>query len=58
MMESGLQSGLGILCALLASVLPNNAAGTAGFIFFLIAPGMTLIGMFRGKGRRQLVADA
>ncbi len=58
MMESGLQSGLGVLCALLAAILPSNAAGTAGFIFFLIAPGMTFIGMFRGKGRRQLIAEA
>jgi hypothetical protein len=58
MMESGLQSGLGVLCALVAAVLPSNMAGTAGFIFFLIAPGMTLIGMFRGKARRQLAADA
>jgi hypothetical protein len=58
MMESGLQSGLGVLCAFVAAVLPNDVAGTAGFIFFLIAPGMTLIGMFRGKARRQIVADA
>lgn len=56
MMESGMQGGTGILCALVASVLPNNTAGLAGFIFFLIAPGMTLIGMFRGKARRRLIA--
>jgi hypothetical protein len=30
----------------------------AGFIFFLIAPGMTIIGMVRGKGRRRLIASA
>jgi uncharacterized membrane protein len=58
MMESGLQSGLGALCAIVAAILPNNIAGLAGFIFFLIAPGMTLIGMFRGKARRRLVAEA
>jgi uncharacterized membrane protein len=57
MMESGLQSGLGALCALLAATLPNNVAGLAGFVFFLIAPGMTIIGMVRGKGRR-LIAEA
>jgi hypothetical protein len=58
MMESGLQSGLGGLCALLAALLPGNTAGMAGFIFFLIAPGMTIIGMVRGKGRRRLIASA
>jgi uncharacterized membrane protein len=56
MMESGLQLGLGILCAALAAVLPNNTAGMAGLVFFLIAPGMTIIGMLRGKARRNLIA--
>jgi uncharacterized membrane protein len=57
MMESGLQLGLGALCALLAAILPANTAGMAGFIFFLIPLGMTIIGMVRGKGRRGLIAD-
>jgi uncharacterized membrane protein len=56
MMESGLQSGLGACCALLSAVLPSNQAGLAGFIFFLIPVGMSLIGMTRGKGRRQVIA--
>ena len=55
MMESGLQLGLGASCALLSAVLPTNVAGLAGFIFFLIPVGMSLIGMIRGKGRRELI---
>jgi hypothetical protein len=56
MMESGLQSGLGASCALLSATLPSNISGLAGFIFFLIPVGMSLIGMTRGKRRRQLIA--
>ncbi len=57
MMESGLQSGLGVSCALLSALLPTNQAGLAGFIFFLIPVGMSLIGMTRGKARRGLIAE-
>ncbi len=56
MMESGLQLGLGATCALLSAVLPTNLSGLAGFIFFLIPVGMSLIGMIRGKARRQMIA--
>ncbi len=56
MMESGLQLGLGVGCALLSAVLPANQAGLAGFIFFLIPVGMSLIGMMRAKARRKLIA--
>ncbi len=58
MMESGLQLALGALCALLAAILPSNTAGMAGFIFFLIPLGMTIIGIVRGKGRRRPIAEA
>lgn len=58
MLESGLQLALGVFCALLAAVLPSNTAGMAGFIFFLIPLGMTVIGMVRGKARQRLVAEA
>ncbi len=56
MMESGLQLGLGVSCALLSAILPTNQAGLAGFVFFLIPVGLSLIGMTRGKGRRKLLA--
>lgn len=55
MLESGLQSVLGVVCALLAAVLPRNISGAAGFVFFLIPIGMSLIGSIRGKARRKLV---
>ena len=57
MMESGLQLGLGVICALLSSILPSNMSGLAGFIFFLIPVGMSLIGMIRGKNRRRLITE-
>jgi uncharacterized membrane protein len=57
MMESGLQAGLGVSCALLSAILPTNRTGLAGFIFFLIPAGMSLIGMTRGKARRGLIAE-
>lgn len=57
MMESGLQFGLGAICALLAALLPRNLAGMAGFVFFLIPVGMSVIGARRGKARRGIVAD-
>ncbi len=57
MMESGLQSGLGITCALMAALLPAKTAGLAGFIFFLIPVGMSIIGARRGKRRRVMVTE-
>jgi uncharacterized membrane protein len=58
MIESGLQLGLGVLCALLSAVLPSRSAGMAGLVFFLIAPGMTIIGMRRGAGRRVIISQS
>jgi hypothetical protein len=55
MMESGMQLGVGSLCAVVAAILPSNSAGVAGFIFFLIPVGMTFIGMFRRRGRNKLM---
>jgi hypothetical protein len=57
MMESGLQSGLGASCAILAALLPTSVSGLAGFIFFLIPVGMSLIGAIRGKARRHMIAE-
>jgi uncharacterized membrane protein len=57
MIESALQSGLGVLCALLAALLPSHSAGMAGFVFFLIPLGMTFIGMTRGKARQRIEAN-
>jgi uncharacterized membrane protein len=57
MEESGLQLGIGILCALLAAILPSNIAGLAGFTFFLIPIGMTVLGMVRGQKRRSLLQE-
>lgn len=57
MMESGLQTGLGAFCALLAAILPKNIAGLAGFIFFLIPVGMSMIGARRGRVRREMVTE-
>lgn len=56
MMESGLQTGVGIGCALLAPLLPVKAAGMAGFIFFAIPVGMSIIGARRGRLRREMIA--
>ena len=53
-LESGLMFGVGVLCAAVAAVLPHGVAGMAGLIFFLIPIGMTVIGMTRGRARRQL----
>lgn len=57
MIESGLQFGLGTVCALLAAVLPRNISGLAGFVFFLIPVGMSVIGAVRGKRRRKIIAE-
>jgi hypothetical protein len=55
-MESGVMFGVGVLCAVLAAVLPVRVAGMAGLSFFMIPVGMTVLGMTRGKARRQLEA--
>ena len=57
MMESGLQTAVGVVCAVVAVLLPTKIAGSAGFIFFLIPVGMSMIGARRGKLRRQIVAE-
>jgi uncharacterized membrane protein len=56
MIESGLQCAVGGSCAAVASLLPSNIAGMAGFIFFLIPLGMSIIGAVRGRQRREMVA--
>jgi uncharacterized membrane protein len=58
MIESGLSFGVGTLCAATAAILPIRVAGLAGYLFFLIPIGMTLMGMLRGKARRKLEAFA
>ncbi len=60
MIESIFQAGIGITSAVTAAALPANVAGLAGYTFFLIPIGMTIIGMTRGKTRRRIgvtVAD-
>ena len=57
MMESGVQTAVGISCALLAAALPTKIAGLAGFIFFAIPLGMSMIGARRGRLRREMVED-
>jgi uncharacterized membrane protein len=54
--ESSFQVGVGILCAVTAAVLPAGVGGLAGFIFFLIPIGMTIIGGRRGAARRKMEA--
>ncbi len=54
--ESGLLCGIGVSCAVVAAILPIRIAGLAGFLFFLIPVGMTIIGMRRGKARRGVEA--
>jgi uncharacterized membrane protein len=49
--------GLGILCAAAAVLLPVDKAGLAGFLFFLIPIGRTIIGRRRRQGRRKLAAS-
>jgi uncharacterized membrane protein len=58
MIESGFQTGVGTLCAAVAAGLPASVAGLAGYLFFLIPIGMTVIGSRRGKARRKLEAIA
>jgi uncharacterized membrane protein len=56
-MEGVFQAGVGIICAVVATALPANVAGLAGYTFFLIPIGMTIIGMARGKARHRIEAD-
>jgi uncharacterized membrane protein len=56
MMESGFQVGVGVLCAVVALILPANLGGLAGFLFFLLPIGMSIIGHRRGEGRRKIEA--
>jgi uncharacterized membrane protein len=56
MMESGCLGVVGILCAVTAVLVPENFAGRAGYVFFLIPVGMFIIGSQRGKARRKLEA--
>ena len=56
MMESGFQLGVGILCAIVAAILPARLGGASGYLFFLLPIGMTIIGTRRGAGRRKLEA--
>src|SRR5215471_11027065 len=51
MMENGVQCTVGVLCAVVAALLPSKTAGLAGFIFFLIPVGMSMIGARRGRMR-------
>jgi hypothetical protein len=55
--ESGFQLGIGLLCAATAAVLPENLGGLAGFLFFIIPVGMTILGYRRGAARRRLEAS-
>lgn len=55
--ENGMMAFIGVLSAAVAALLPANKAGLAGFVFFLIALGRSIIGTSRGKGRRKLAAS-
>ena len=48
MLESGFQFILGVTCASVAAMLPASKGGLSGFLYFIIAVGMTIIGMRRG----------
>jgi uncharacterized membrane protein len=54
MLESAFQFGVGILCAVVAAILPARIGGLSGFLFFLLPVGMWLIGSRRGTLRRKL----
>ncbi|MGB7554036.1 MAG: TMEM175 family protein [Candidatus Korobacteraceae bacterium] len=56
MIEDGFLASVGIVCAATASLLPPSAGGLAGFIFFLIPIGMTIIGSRRRVARHKLEA--
>ena len=40
---------IGLLCCLIARLLPPEATGNAGWFFFLIGPWMTIHGMMSGR---------
>jgi uncharacterized membrane protein len=54
MTENCFHALVGVLCALTAAILPANISGLAGYVFFLIPIGMTIIGSRRGAARREL----
>lgn len=56
MIESGFQLAVGLLCALVAAILPADLGGVAGCLFFLLPIGMWIIGSRRGASRRHLEA--
>lgn len=56
MIENGFLASVGIVCAATAALLPTSAGGLAGFIFFLIPIGMTIIGSRRRAARHKLEA--
>jgi hypothetical protein len=45
---------IGLLCALIARLLPPEQAGAAGWFFFLIAPWSTFMGYARRRARAAL----
>jgi hypothetical protein len=54
--ENAFQVLVGVLCAVTAALLPVNIGDLAGYIFFLIPVGMTMIGSRRRNARRKLEA--
>lgn len=50
--------GFGLLCALLASILPPGRAGLSGFIFALIGVYFTVSGTVMGKKQNRLFAKS
>ena len=55
--ENAMMAFIGLLSAAVAALLPASKAGLAGFAFFLIAVGRSIIGARRGAGRRKLAAS-
>lgn len=45
---------VGILAVFVASIVPPERAGTAGFVYFLIGPAFSIYYSVRGKKRRRL----
>ena len=56
MIESGFQLGVGITVRRDRGCSTGKLAGLAGYIFFLIPVGMTIIGMARGTARQRIEA--
>ncbi len=56
-LENAMMAAIGLFSAALAASLPASKAGLAGFAFFLIAVGRSIIGARRGEGRRKLAAS-